>query len=234
MKKSILLIVPVLIVGIIGLTACGISEEVYTVALAELDVAQQELTDLQEISQSDLAGVEAERDASIAEFDELQAKLDTLIVAGDTVRGHIPSTFGPTCAVSSQWHPGELLVWRFRIWDPETGDQLPGNPEELVEIQPDADALAVLMEGLTATAHLSDGQSFEAHFAGHGGVDGIKDDYFWTTSWEIPADYPTGAIDDWITVEWTAGGKTGISQPMLVSTSKLTILEEVNIVPEEE
>lgn len=232
MKKVIIAIIPILVVGIILATACGISEDVYADAVAELDAAQQELADLQEKSQNDLASVTAERNASQTEFDELKANLDTLIVAGDTVRGHIPSTFGPTCAVNSQWHPGELVVWRFRIWDPETGNQLPGNPEELVISLPDADELASLMEGLTATVHLSDGQSFPAHFAGHGGEGDAKADYFWTASWEIPVDYPTGAIEDWVTVELSDGSKTGTSQPFRVSISMMTILEEVNIVKE--
>ncbi len=229
MKKIILVIIPILVVGIILATGCGISEDVYTGVVAELEAAQQELANLQEESQNDLASVEAERDNVQTELSGLMAKLDKLIVAGDTVRGHIPSKFGPTCAVNSQWHPGELVTWRFRIWDPETGNQLPGNPEELVNSQPDADELASLVEGLTATVHLSDGQSFPAHFAGHGGEGDVKGDYFWTTSWEIPVDYPTGTLEDWVTVEWSDGNKTGISQPFKVSISMLTILEEVNV-----
>lgn len=235
MKKVIPVIIPILVVGIILATACGISEEVLAGVETELDAAQQKFADLQEKSENDLASVEAERDASQeksdatqAELDELKAKLDKLIVAGDTVRGHIPSEFGPLCAVTSQWHPGELVVWRFRIWDPETGSQLPGNPEDLVISLPDADELASLVEGLTATVHLSDGQSFPARFAGHGGEGDAKADYFWTTSWEIPVDYPTGALEDWVTVEWSEGDKTGISQPYKVAYSMLTIVEGIN------
>ncbi len=230
MKKVILMLIPVLVVGIILATGCGISEDVLADVQAELDTAQQEL----ETSNSDLAGVIAERDSSVADFDELQAKLDTLIIAADTVRGHVPSTFGGLCVQTSQWHPGEMIVWRARIWDPETGDQIPGNSEDFVETQPDADAIAAMVEGLKVTVNLSDGQTFDARFAGHL-VDGeLIGDYFWTASWEIPVDYPTGVLDDWITVEWATEGKSGISKPFVVGYAKLTILEEVNIVPEVE
>lgn len=200
MKKVILVMIPLLIFGSILLAGCGISKDTYD-------------------------SVVAERDATQKEFVDLQAKLDNLIVAGDTVRGHIPSEWGPICPLTSQWHRGEMIVWRFRIWDPETGNQLPGNPVDLVATQPDKDALTKLVEGITATVHLSDGQSFPARFGPHGGEEGAKADYFWTTSWEIPADYPTGTLEDWVTVEWAAGGKTGTSQPFKVSLSMLTILE---------
>ncbi len=222
MKKVILVLIPVLVVGIILATGCGISEDVLAGVQAELDTAQQEL----ETSKSDLAGVTAERDSSVAEFDALQAKLDTLIVAGDTVRAHIPSDFGPLCVLSTQFARGEGITWRLRVWDPETGMHLPADSSELIETQPDADALAAMVEGLTVTVHLSDGQTFPARFAGHGGEGDIKGDYFWTAFWAIPVDYPTGTLEDWVTVEWKEGGKTGTSQPIDISYSKLTILEE--------
>ncbi len=156
----------------------------------------------------------------------LEAALDQLIVAGDTVRGHIPSEAGPSCAVNSQWYRGEMIVWRVRVFDPETGNQVPANPSDLIPAIPDADAIAALTEGLTVTLHLSDGQSFPMHFGGHGGdKEGQRADYFWTFGWVIPADYPTGTVEDWITVDWSAEFKTGRSQPFQVPPAMLNIME---------
>jgi hypothetical protein len=226
MKKVLLVIIPLLILSIILLPACGISKETYDGVVAEKDAAQKQLTSLQEESKTKYDSAVAEKDAAQKKFDDLKAKVSTLIVAGDTVRGSLTADWGPICALTSQWHRGEEVVWRFRIWDPETGNQLPANPVDLVASKPDPDQLKKLVEGLTATVHLSDGQSFPARFAGHGGTKDAKADYFWAAAWNIPADYPTGTLEDSVTIEWTAGGKTGTSQPFKVSSSMLVIVEK--------
>lgn len=177
------------------------------------------------IPQDDYDAVTAELDAAQAEMSSLQADLDQLIVVSDTVRGHIPSEYGPLCVQSSQWHRGELVVWRVRVIDPETGNNLPANPSDLIPALPDADAIAAMTEGLTVTVHLSDGQSFPMRFGGHEGTDEAKADYFWSTSWVIPADYPTGVLNDYVTAEWTTEGKSGSSQGFQIPYAFLTILE---------
>lgn len=225
MKKVLLVVIPLLILTIILLPACGISKETYDSVVAEKDAAQKQLTSLQEESKSNYDSVVAEKDAAQKKFDDLKAKVNNLIVAGDTVRGSLTADWGPICALTSQWHRGEEVTWRIRIWDPETGNQLPANPEDLVASKPDPDQLTKLVEGITATVHLSDGQSFPMRFGGHPGGDKPRTDYFWAGVWEIPADYPTGTLEDWVTVEWTSGGKTGTSQPFKVSSSMLTILK---------
>ncbi len=193
MKK--LGLVTLLLAGLLVVSACGIPQDDYDAVKAGLDAAQ-------------------------AEMSSLQADLDTLIVTVDTVRGHIPSEYGPLCAQTSQWHRGELITWRARVFDPETGNNLPANPSELLANPPDADTLAEMASALTVTVYLSDGQSFPMHFGLHADAD-----YFWTTSWEIPADYPTGVLNDYVTAEWTTEGKNGRSEGFQVPYAYLTILE---------
>ena len=212
--KKLSIVAALLIAGILALSGCGVSQEDYDAATSKLSAVEAEMSSLL----TDLDQVEAE-------MFSLQADLDQLIVIVDTVRGHIPSDFGPLCAQSSQWHRGELIVWRVRVIDPETGNNLPANPSDLIPVLPDADAIAVMTEGLTVTVHLSDGQSFPMRFGGHGGTDEVKADYFWSTSWAIPEDYPTGVLNDYVTAEWTTEGKSGSSQGFQVPYAFLTILE---------
>ncbi len=207
MKKFSLVVF--LLVGILLVSACGIPRDDFDAAKAELDAAQD-----------DYDAAKAELDTAQAEMSSLQADLDTLIVMVDTVRGHIPSEYGPLCAQTSQWHRGELIVWRARVFDPETGNNLPANPSDLIPLLPDADAIAAMTEGLTVTVHLSDGQSFPMRFGLHADAD-----YFWSYGWEVPADYPTGVLNDYVTAEWTTDGKSGSSQGFQVPLAFLTILE---------
>jgi hypothetical protein len=45
----------------------------------------------------------------------------------------------------------------------------------------------------SVVVELSDGQKFPAHFGGH--PPSAPTDYLWSTSWSIPADYPTGTFN---------------------------------------
>ncbi len=148
------------------------------------------------------------------------AGLSKLVITTDTVRGHIPSEWGLSCVLSSQWHRGEMIVWRTRVFDPETGNQVPDNPSDLLAAPPSNEELVAMAEGIKVTIHLSDGQSFPMHFGVHADAD-----YFWTYGWEIPADYPTGTVDVWVTAEWSAESKTGRWDPFKVAPSLLTVLE---------
>jgi hypothetical protein len=113
-----------------------------------------------------------------------------------------------------------MVVWRVRIFDPETGNQVPGNPSDLLAAPPADEELVAMVEGIEVTVHLSDGQSFPMHFGLHADAD-----YFWTYGWEIPEDYPTGTVDVWVTAEWSSESKTGRWDPFNVAPSLLTIME---------
>lgn len=154
------------------------------------------------------------------------AGVGKMALAVDMVRGHAGPQ-GPVCALNSQFLVGEMVVFRVRIWDFETGDEIPANVSELLAraTPPEAGELAAMTKGITVTAHLSDGQSFPLHYGAHGGDTPL--DYFWTYGWEIDKDYPTGTIDYWVTVDWEAESKTGRYDPINIASSKLTIIEPV-------
>ena len=130
-----------------------------------------------------------------------------LIVHADTVRGHLnlleEDMAAKLCVQQSRFNPGEHIVWRIRVYD-----------TQLATAMDDAalDSVQVLFD---------DGQSFEAHYAGHG-AEGAKD-FFWTTSWEIPEDYPTGSLGHHIIAN-AKDGRTGEFVPFNVSYALLTIV----------
>ena len=153
---------------------------------------------------------------------QTEASEGRLLLYADMVRGHTNPTLGPTCALTSQYLAGEMIVWRMRIFDTSTDSAVPRSNKELFKELPDNDALAALSEGFKVTVHLSDGQSFPAHFGPHGGETPL--DYFWTTSWEISDEYPTGTLDYWVTVELSGTDRSGRYDPFPIAPSKLTII----------
>ena len=146
-----------------------------------------------------------------------------IVLYSDMVRGHTNPTMGPTCALSSQYLPGESIVWRIRLFDTASNSVLPKSTEELLAEAPDGDALAAMVEGVDVAVHLSDGQIFPAHFGAHSGAE--PTDYFWTTMWEVSDEYPTGTLDYWVTVDVAESGMSARYDPFNVAISKLTIVE---------
>ena len=207
MKKILIMVMSLLAVGVLLITACGVPQEDLDSAVAARDSAVAARN-----------SAVAERDAAETKIASLEANLSQLVVYADLVRGHIPSDYGPTCALSSLYHRGEMVVWRVIIIDPETGNQVPRATSDLLADKPEAEALGELAAEATVTVHLSDGQSFPLHFGLHGDAD-----YFWTFGWEIPADYPTGIINTNITAEWN--GKSGEWEPMPIPPSLLSVLK---------
>ncbi len=144
---------------------------------------------------------------------------ESVIIHADLVRGHT-NPQGPLCAIASYYQQGESIVFRVRLIDPATGVDIPGDVDEIIADEPEAEELAELAEGIEVTAHLSDGQTFPLHYGIHGDADA-----FWTSLWVIADDYPTGAMDFWVTVDYD--GRTGRFEPFDVGYSKLTIVEAV-------
>lgn len=145
-----------------------------------------------------------------------------IVLYADMVRGHT-NPVGPLCALSSQYHQGEMVVWRMRLFDTGAATAIPRAVETLLEEKPDKDTVAAMAKGINVTVHLSDGQSFPARFGNHGGKQPDGGDYFWSASWEIPVEYPTGAMEYWVTVEWAEKKKSARHDPFNVGLSKLTI-----------
>ena len=123
---------------------------------------------------------------------------------GDMVRGPMPGTSLASCVLTSHFKRNEPVVWRVRVLDPKTGRQVDDKGlKSLVVVLPD-------------------GQKFPARYGPH--PRGKTEDYFWTVSWKIPADYPTGAIGYKVIVTDTSGQST-TWEPFKVSLSQLTVVQ---------
>ena len=128
-----------------------------------------------------------------------------LILIADTVRGNLNLLEGDLaaklCVLQSRFSPGEHIVWRIRVYDPQLATAM----DDIA-----LDSVQVLFD---------DGQVFEAVYAPHGG----EKDSYWTTSWVIPEDYPTGSLGHQIVAK-AQDGRTGEFVPFNVSYSLLTII----------
>jgi len=74
----------------------------------------------------------------------------------------------------------------------------------------------------SVVVELSDGQNFEAHFKGHPPGD-APTDHFWSISWKIPEDYPTGSFN-YKVVASASDGTTQSWEPFNVKPSLLTVV----------
>lgn len=122
---------------------------------------------------------------------------------GDMVRGGTEKGMtGPVCVLASQFKRGESVVWRIRLRDAQ-GRDVDGGMVKSV------------------TVKLPDGQTFPARFGPH--PKGKDTDRFWSTSWLVPADYPTGMLSYQVIA--TAGdGSQHAWSPFKVAMSELTIV----------
>lgn len=128
-----------------------------------------------------------------------------LILSSDMVvgSGGTPAPAAP-CVLQSAYKPGEEVVFRVRVYDPATGNQM------------DDKALS------SVTVNLPNGQTLDAKYSGHPATNPL--DHFWAVSWTIPANYPTGTVT--YTVKATAAdGRTGTFDNFNVAPSLLTVVQ---------
>lgn len=142
---------------------------------------------------------------------------EPLVIQADTVSGplNIPADDrgSAVCVQQSRFARNSEIVWRARVIDPVTGEQL-GD-----------DAL----EGVVV--NLGDGQTLDMRYGAHPRDN--PTDFFWTTSFDIPADYPTGTLD-YEVVASALDGRTTAFKPFDVAPSLLTVTDEVLETIEEE
>jgi hypothetical protein len=111
------------------------------------------------------------------------------------------------CVESSQFHPGEGVIFRVKVFDPATGLAMDDMALDSVEVS------------------LADGQTFDAVYGGHspGGPDATPTDYFWSVAWAIPQDYPTGSVPYTVTAT-SNDGRAGTFNDFNISLSLLTVV----------
>lgn len=126
-----------------------------------------------------------------------------LFFEGDMVRGSQKEGMtGPVCVLASQFKRKESVVWRVRVLDTA------GQPVDDKQLK-------------SLVVELSDGQKFPMKFGPH--PRGRTDDYFWSTSWIIPADYPTGTFA-YKVIATDIKGRAQAWEPFKVALSQLTVV----------
>lgn len=132
----------------------------------------------------------------------------TLVIVGDIVRG--PEGLGDaekaylSCVQSNRYPQGSQIVWRYNVLDPMTAK--PMDDKQLK----------------TVTLTLPDGKTQDLKYGPHpkGPPPGP---YFWTTSFKLPQDYPTGAFK-YKVVATDNEGRTGTDLQFTVAASVLQVV----------
>ncbi len=135
-----------------------------------------------------------------------------LVVFGDIVQGgqNVPEDQKAlrSCVLSSRFPRNSQMVWRMRVVDPKTGEQMDDKAVTKVEVM------------------LSDDQVFEMEYGPHPPAPNPPHDFYWTAPWLVPKDYPTGTLG-YSVVATGADGRTGEYKPFDVPSSLPTITDEV-------
>ncbi len=132
----------------------------------------------------------------------------TLILVVDTTSGSIGTTDEEkaafSCVQKNRFPQGEPIVWRVKVYSTETGKALDDKGLKSVVIT------------------FPDATTKDLKFGPH--PKGKTDDYFWTTSFKIPADYPTGAFK-YKLVATSPEGITGTWDQFNVASSLLQVIK---------
>lgn len=130
-----------------------------------------------------------------------------LVLQGDTVRSPEGLTDEEktylSCTQQSRFPQGSRIVWRFRALDPITNKAL--------------DDKAVKSFDLT----LPDGKTQAFKYGPHPATNPVE--FFWTTGFSLPKDYPTGAFNYQIKVT-SLDGTIGAWDQFKVSAAQLQIV----------
>jgi hypothetical protein len=128
-----------------------------------------------------------------------------LFFEGDLVKGPQPGQLGPFCVLQSQFYRKQQVAWRVRVLDVE-GKNV------------DDKGIKSLM------VEISNGKSVELKFKPHPPPrQGPATDYFWSGSWVIPEDQPTGSFAYKVTATDNSG-KTQTWEPFKMVASQLTVV----------
>jgi hypothetical protein len=120
-----------------------------------------------------------------------------LIVNADTVSGG-------GCILLNQYKPGDTIVFRIKVYDPVTGEQMDDSSLKSVEVS------------------FAD-QKLAAFYGGHPQGD-TPTDFFWSYCWTVPDGYPTGTLNYKVTATDNEG-RIGTYNEFNVKPSLVTILK---------
>jgi len=113
------------------------------------------------------------------------------------------------CAQTSTFQRGMHIVWRMKVVDTATGKVLKGSDVK------------------EATLKVPGADPATFRYGGHGGT--TIDYYFFTAAWDVPPNYPLGAIDFEIAVT-TVDGKTGTFKQIPVSNPTSGVESRLQII----
>ena len=124
------------------------------------------------------------------------ARFQYLVVV-DLVRGSF-QPLGPVCVQTNVFKQGEEVVFRAEVREAATGREIGNDGKNVAEIAE---------RGLTVIAYLENGPSFPLRYGQHPPRPqaGEPVNFFWTTAWKIPDDYPTGTVKWWVIARDKAG-----------------------------
>jgi hypothetical protein len=130
----------------------------------------------------------------------------TLILVGDTVRGTAGLTDEEktflTCTQQSRFPQGSSIVWRYRVLEPATAKAMSDKQ----------------LKSFTLT--LPDGKEKAFTYGEHPKASNI---WFWTASFELPKDYPTGAFN-YKVLATDLEGRTGTFDQFPVAAGLLQVV----------
>lgn len=150
-------------------------------------------------------GVYAAALLAVASTSALAQSPQKISFSGDMVLGNTPRMERPPCILTSRFVRGDQIVFRMRLTDAATGQ--------------DVDAAGVT----SVTVEVSNGQSLPMKFGPH--PRGQATDRFWTAAWIIPKDHPTGTLN-YKVVAVAKDGATLSWEPFKVAASQLTVVAE--------
>jgi hypothetical protein len=124
-----------------------------------------------------------------------------LFFEGDIVRHALMGQQGPFCVLNNRYTRGEAVAFRQRVLKP---DGTPATNTDLKSVEVD----------------LGNGTKLPLHYGGHGMP---PTDFFWSTFWTVPMDFPTGALG--YKVVATRNDGTAVTwQPFTRDTTQLMIV----------
>ncbi len=133
----------------------------------------------------------------------------TLFIHTDTVLGpkNLTDAEKPTktCVFANRFAHNEQIVWRVRVMDPATGKPMDDKGLKSVQVK------------------FAD-QTLDLKYGPHPKDNPL--DFFWTTSWTVPAVYPSGSLPYTITAT-APDGRTGTFEQFKIPFAMLQITDDV-------